>query len=157
MISLMWLLIIASWVIAFIGAVLPIIPGVLFMILGYFIYGWFQGFEALGTVFWLIQGFCAVTLIGLDYWLSAVMIKRFGGSKASMIGGTIGLLLGPWLQIGMIIGTFIGTFVSEYGVKKDWRQALRVGWGAVLSFLIGAVLKVLIQIVMIIQFMWTIN
>jgi uncharacterized protein YqgC (DUF456 family) len=154
---LMWSIIILCWVIGFAGAILPIIPGVFFMVLGFLVYDWFSGFEELTFGFWLTQAFCVLILVLIDYWLSAYMIKKFGGSQRSVWGGTIGLLIGPWITIGMFIGTFIGTVASEYSVSKDWRKALYVGWGAILSFVVGAGVKVIVQLIMVIHFFWMIS
>jgi uncharacterized protein YqgC (DUF456 family) len=153
----MWFLIILCWALGFAGAIVPIIPGVLFMVLGYLVYGWFSGFEAFTLNFWLAQGFMIVMLLIIDYWLSAYMIKRFGGSTRSVWGGTLGLLIGPWIALGMMVGTFAGSVLSEYSATRDWRKALYVGWGAILSFVIGAAVKVAVQIIMVIHFIWVIS
>ncbi len=53
---LCWALIIISFVVSFVGLVYPIIPSVLFVALGFVIYGLFYDFSSYSWLFWVIQG-----------------------------------------------------------------------------------------------------
>lgn len=87
-----WILIIASFVIAFIGLVYPIIPSVLFILLGFIMYGLFYSFADLGWLFWVIEILFVVLLFAADSVSNLIGVKKFGGTKAGMWGSTIGLI-----------------------------------------------------------------
>ncbi|MGB3100350.1 MAG: DUF456 family protein, partial [Psychrobacillus psychrotolerans] len=92
-----WILIILCFIVAFIGTVYPIIPSVVFMLLGYVIYGLFFSFTELTWLFWVIQILFVVLLFGADLAANAFGVKKFGGTKAGVWGSTIGLLFGPFV------------------------------------------------------------
>ncbi len=90
----------------------------------------------------------ALIVFALDYVIPAVGTKKFGGSKAGMIGTTIGLLvalffpiLGP---IGIVVWPFIGAFVGELLNKADQKTATKAAFGSFLGFLTGTFLKFLV-------------
>lgn len=58
---LYWLIIIAVFVIAFIGLVYPVIPSVIFIVAGFLLYGFLFSFSPYSYLFWLIEAvFAAV-------------------------------------------------------------------------------------------------
>ena len=152
---LYWTLIIIIFVIAFIGLVYPIIPSVLFVLGGFILYGVFFSFEPFNWLFWLIQGLFVLLLFGADYVANLIGIKKFGGSKAGIWGSTIGMLVGPFVipVIGIIIGPFLGAIIAELAVnKKEWKEAVKIGFGSVIGFISSVITKGIIQAVMIIYF-----
>lgn len=84
-----WILVIACFIISFIGLVYPIIPGVLFLVGGFLLYGLFFSFAELSWWFWIIEILFVVLLFGADTVANAFGIKKFGGSNAGMWGSTI--------------------------------------------------------------------
>ncbi|WP_449536990.1 DUF456 domain-containing protein [Ferdinandcohnia sp. Marseille-Q9671] len=156
---LMWILIILLFVISFVGLVYPIIPSVLFIAGGFLVYGLFQGFESLTIWFWVIEGLFLLLLLGADYATNLVGVKKYGGSKAAVWGSTIGLLIGPFIIpiAGIIIGPFLGAFVAELLVhKKDVKGAFKSGIGSLVGFLSGVVAKGVIQVIMIVYFLFVV-
>ena len=150
-----WVLIIASFIIAFVGLVYPIIPSVLFIIIGFVIYGLFNSFEELGWLFWTIEILFVVLLFVADSISNLIGVKKFGGTKAGMWGSTIGLLVGPFIipVAGILVGPFIGAVIGELLVTKtDYKQALKAGVGSLVGFLTSVVTKGTIQVIMIIIF-----
>jgi len=150
-----WVLIIASFIIAFIGLVYPIIPSVLFIILGFIIYGLFNTFAELGWLFWAIEILFVILLFVADSAANLIGVKKFGGTKAGMWGSTIGLLIGPFIipVVGILVGPFIGAVIGELLVtKSDTKQALKAGVGSLVGFLTSVVTKGIIQVIMIIIF-----
>ena len=151
-----WIVIIALFIVAFIGLVYPIIPSVLFIFAGFIAYGLFFTFAELPWWFWVIEVLFTVLLFSADTVANLVGVKKFGGSKAAMWGSTIGLLIGPFVIpfLGIILGPFLGAFIAEIVVmKQSLQNALKVGVGSVVGFLTSVVTKGLIQIVMIIVFL----
>ena len=150
-----WILIIASFVIAFIGLVYPIIPSVLFILLGFIVYGLFFSFADLGWLFWLIEILFVVLLFAADSVSNLIGVKKFGGTKAGMWGSTIGLIVGPFIipVVGILVGPFLGAVIGELLITKtDFRQAVKSGLGSLVGFLTSIVTKGTIQIIMIIIF-----
>ena len=150
-----WTLIIALFIIAFIGLVYPIIPSVLFLLGGFIVYGLFYSFTELPWWFWVIELLFVALLFAADTISNLIGVKKFGGSKAGMWGSTIGLLIGPFVIpfAGIIAGPFIGPIIGELIVtRSNLQQAIKVGVGSVVGFLTSVVTKGIIQVVMIVLF-----
>lgn len=150
-----WGLIIALFIIAFVGLIYPIIPSVLFIIGGFVVYGLFYSFSELTWWFWLIQILFVVLLFSADTLSNLVGVKKFGGTKAGMWGSTIGLIVGPFVIpfAGIILGPFIGAVVAELIFSKaSWDASLKAGVGSLVGFLTSVVTKGIVQTVMIIVF-----
>ena len=150
-----WILVIACFIISFIGLVYPIIPGVLFLVGGFLLYGLFFSFAELSWWFWVIEILFVGLLFGADTVANAFGIKKFGGSNAGMWGSTIGLLIGPFVipVAGILIGPFLGAVIAELIVeKRTFSEAVKSGVGSLIGFLTSTVVKAVIQIVMIIVF-----
>ena len=80
--------------------------------------------------------------------IPAIGTKKFGGTRAGVIGTTIGLVValifpvfGPF---GIIIWPFIGALVGELLNKADKKTATKA---AFLGFLTGTFMKFLVAIV----------
>ncbi len=149
---LFWILIIACFIISFIGLVYPIIPSVVFIALGIAIYGFAYGFDSFSILFWSIQILFFILLLAADYLTNLFGIKKFGGSKAAIWGSTIGLLIGPFVipVAGIIIGPFAGAIIGELIVHKtEFKKAVKIGIGSLLGFLSGVITKGIIQSIMI--------
>ena len=154
-----WVLIIALFIIAFVGLVYPIIPSVLFLVGGFVVYGLFYGFGDLPWWFWLIEVLFVALLFAADTVSNLVGVKKFGGSKAGMWGSTIGLLVGPFVIpfAGIIAGPFLGAIIGELIVdRSDFSKAVKVGVGSVIGFLTSVVTKGIIQAIMIAIFFFAI-
>lgn len=87
----------------------------------------------------------------LDYTIPIAGTKRFGGSKAGMIGTTIGLVVALFVPIfglfGIIIWPFIGALVGELINKSDSKNALKAAFGSFLGFVASTMLKFIVSIV----------
>ncbi|WP_420819773.1 DUF456 domain-containing protein [Paenibacillus monticola] len=149
-----WVLIIALFAVGLVGAVYPILPGALAIYLAFFVYGWFFSFHSFGAVFWIIQTLIVVALFVSDYVVGAWGIKKFGGSRASVIGSTIGLIFGPFVipAFGLILGPFIGAFVGELIAGSNPGKAAKVSVGSLLGLFSSTVVKIVLQVVMVVLF-----
>ena len=132
-----------------IGSFLPVIPGP--------ITGWFGLLIVYQTSFldW-DYSFLGITLIiaiavfVLDYIIPAIGAKKFGGTKAGVIGSTLGLLIGLLLMgpLGIVVGTFLGALIGELTTNpNDRRTALKAAVGSVIGFLGGVFLKFAVAVV----------
>jgi uncharacterized protein YqgC (DUF456 family) len=150
-----WIIIGLLFIGAFVGLVYPIIPSLLFLVLGYIAYGFFFSFGHLGGLFWVIQGLFIILLLIADYFGNLIGVKKFGGSKVAGWGSTVGLLIGPFVIpfAGIILGPFIGAILAELLVeRKPIKEAAKVGVGSVVGFLSSTAVKFVIQIIMIVHF-----
>ena len=132
------------------GSFLPVLPGppvswagLLLLVLTKAVPNdwWFLG----------ITGAVALLVFAMDYLIPAMGTKKFGGSRAGMIGTTIGLVVAivfPILGIfGIIIWPFVGALVGEIINKADNKTALKAAFGSFIGFLTGTFLKFVVSIV----------
>ncbi|WP_410514111.1 DUF456 family protein [Paenibacillus sp. BR2-3] len=149
-----WILIITLFVVGLAGAVYPILPGALAIYFAFFVYGWFFSFEPLGAGFWITQTLIVAALFAADYVVGAWGVKKFGGSRYSVIGSTLGIIAGAFIfpPFGLIIGPFAGAFIGELIAGAAPGKAVKVSVGSLLGLLSSTVVKILLQIAMIILF-----
>jgi len=147
-------LVVVLFIVGMIGAVYPVLPGVFAIYGAFFIYGWLVTFSKFNIWFWIIQTFILVVLVVADYVVGAWGVKKYGGSKASVIGSTIGIIIGPFIipAVGLVLGPFLGAVIGELIVGAKFKQSLLVGWGSLVGLLSSFVVKIVLQLVMIILF-----
>ncbi|MCY4298989.1 MAG: DUF456 domain-containing protein [Flavobacteriaceae bacterium] len=129
------------------GSVLPIIPGPLSSWVGILLLHLTQGVPFDWTIV-LVAGGAAVLIFVLDLVMPVLGTKKYGGSKASIRGCTIGIILGIIVlgPLGLIVGPFLGALVGELiakGFKKSGSSSIKVGFGALVGFVVGTFFKVL--------------
>ncbi|MBM7701514.1 DUF456 domain-containing protein [Metabacillus iocasae] len=154
-----WSVILIAFVVSFVGLVYPIIPSVLFIALGFILYGIFYTFNDFSVLFWIVQGLFILALFAADYVANIIGVKKFGGTKAGVWGSTIGLLVGPFVipVLGIIIGPFVGAVVGELIFQRtSLLQAIKIGFGSLIGFFSGAVTKGFIQLIMIGYFLYVV-
>ncbi len=132
------------------GSFLPVLPGTPVSWLGLLL---LYLTEAIPNDWWFLGITLAVALVvfAMDYLIPALGTKKFGGTKAGMIGTTLGLLVAiifPILGIlGIIIWPFIGAFLGELLNKADQKSALKAAFGSFIGFLTGTFLKFVVTII----------
>lgn len=131
-----------------IGSFLPILPGPITSWLGLLI-AHFTNAIPINKSFLIITFIIAVCIWVLDYIIPAIGTKRFGGSKAGMIGTTIGLIVGLLAPIpgGIILGPFFGALVGELIHKNDSKIALKAAFGSFIGFLTSTFIKFIVAII----------
>ncbi|MEW6181916.1 MAG: DUF456 domain-containing protein [Bacillota bacterium] len=136
------------------GTILPVLPGAPLILAGMVVYGLFAGFNHLPSYFFVGQALAVVLTFLVDYLSNAWGIKRFGGSKAAIWGGGLGLLCGAFIlpPAGIVLGPFFGAFLAELIASGRSGRALRVGMGSLLGFIGGTAVKLGIEIAMIVWF-----
>ncbi|WCF09523.1 DUF456 family protein [Paenibacillus thiaminolyticus] len=149
-----WLCVLVLFAVGMAGAIYPILPGALAIYAAFFVYGLFFGFESFGFWFWSIQTLIVVMLFVADYVVNAWGVKRYGGSRASVVGSTIGIIIGPFLipAFGLVLGPFLGAFLGEIFTGADVEKAMKSSWGAVVGLFSSIAVKIVLQIVMIVLF-----
>ena len=93
----------------------------------------------------------AIIVFALDYIIPAVGTKKFGGTRAGMIGTALGLIVALIFPIfgifGIIIWPFVGALVGELINKADSKTALKAAFGSFIGFLTGTFLKFVVTMV----------
>lgn len=131
-----------------IGSFLPVLPGPLTSWFGLLLLHLTDAVP-MNWTFLIITLFFALAIWLLDYIIPAIGTKKFGGSKAGMIGTTLGLIvglifLGPF---GIIIGPFAGAYIGELLNKSDSKKALKAAFGSFLGFLTSTFIKFIVAVV----------
>jgi uncharacterized protein YqgC (DUF456 family) len=147
---ILWTVVIALFLIGLAGTILPVVPGSLLIFAGALIYGIFTQFEEI--TFWVLATL-AVLSVGaqvLDYAAEAYGAKRFGATKygiwGAIIGGIVGLMI---LNIlGLVLGIIFGAVIPEviWG-GRDLKGALKTGWGSLLGFFGGTLMKFVLGLI----------
>ena len=126
--------------VGFVGCVVPVLPGVA------------CAYAALWTLYptpyaltnerLLVGGIVAVVAIVLDYVVPALGAKKFNCSKWGVFGCMVGTIVGIFFApLGIILGPFLGAVAGELVAGKQASAALRGGFGALLGFVAGVLLK----------------
>lgn len=143
-----------------VGSFVPIIPGPITAWLGLLIL-YQTSFLASDLIFLAITFSVAIGVFILDYFIPILGAKKFGGTKAGIIGATLGLLIGLLFlgPLGIFLGTFTGAFIGELiRESSDKRTALRAATGSLIGFLTGVLLKfsvTLIYAFYFVKIIWT--
>lgn len=135
-------------VLGILGSFLPILPGPLTSWVGLLILH-FTKAVPMNYTFLIITFSVAFGIWILDYIIPAVGTKRFGGSKAGIIGTSLGLIIGLLSPIpgGIIIGPFLGALIGELINKSEFNKALKAALGSFLGFLASTFIKFIVAII----------
>ena len=145
-----FLIIIAAFlmILGVVGSFLPVLPGPLTGWLGLLVLYLMPEIDvSLMTLVITLIG--AILIWILDYIIPALGTKKFGGTKAGMIGTSVGLIFGLLTPIpgGFIMGAFVGAFAGELINKADSKTALKAAFGSLLGFLTSAFIKFVVAII----------
>ncbi|WP_127533705.1 DUF456 domain-containing protein [Paenibacillus kobensis] len=150
-----WIIIAVLFLVGMAGAVYPILPGVVAIYAAFFVYGLCISFSPFGFWFWTIQTVILIVLFIADYAVNAWGVKKFGGSRASVIGSTIGVIIGPFVipAFGLILGPFLGAVIGEmFFANSNFEKSMKVGLGSVVGLFTSTVAKFVLQLLMIVLF-----
>ncbi|UII77123.1 DUF456 domain-containing protein [Flagellimonas sp. HMM57] len=132
------------------GSFLPVLPGPPISWVGLLL---LYLTKAVPDDWWVlgITAAVAILVFVLDYIIPAMGTKKFGGSKAGMIGTVIGLLVAIFFPVlgifGIIIWPFVGALVGELINKADKKTALKAAFGSFIGFLTGTFLKFMLAVI----------
>jgi uncharacterized protein YqgC (DUF456 family) len=157
------------------GSVVPALPGPPLSFIGLLLLKW-SGYGNFSIAFLLLWGAIMAAVTVMDYILPALMTKKFGGSRAAVLGSVLGLIAGMlfFAPMGLLIGPFLGALAGELinnsikakrceissgetgsggaGSAEDnggIAKALKAALGAFLAFIVGTGAKLIIGSLMI--------
>ncbi|MFT3994699.1 MAG: DUF456 domain-containing protein [Dysgonomonas sp.] len=132
-----------------VGCIVPAIPG-LPLSYGGLILLQFTSRVQFSVPFLILWAIIVIIVQILDYYIPIWGTKKFGGGKYGAWGSTIGIIAGffilpPW---GIIIFPFLGAVIGELIDQKNIDVALKSGIGALVGFLGGTLIKLIIAIIL---------
>ncbi|MBR9913359.1 MAG: DUF456 domain-containing protein [Algicola sp.] len=135
-------------ILGIIGSFLPVLPGPLTSWVGLLIFHLAEAIP-MNWTFLIITFIVALGIWILDYIIPAMGTKRFGGTKAGMIGTSIGLVVGLLSPIpgGIIIGPFFGALIGELINKSEFDKALKAAFGSFLGFIASTFIKFMVAMI----------
>jgi uncharacterized protein YqgC (DUF456 family) len=125
--------------VGFIGALLPVVPGVPLVFVGTLVYAVLTGFERIGPV--LLGLFLVLTIVSMlfDWFAAALGARRFGASRWGIVGALIGFAIGLLVfpPFGALIGPVLGAIIAEMVRGRTSQEAVRSGIGALAGYLLS--------------------
>ena len=147
------------------GAVIPVLPGPPIGYVGLLLLQW-SGHGSFSVTFLIVAAAITAAVTVMDYFLPAWLTKKFGGSRAAVVGSVLGLIVGLFFApLGMLLGPFLGALIGELlnNSRKESRgeittdeessaandKAVKVAFGAFLAFIVGTGAKMILGALMI--------
>lgn len=152
--AILWIVIIACFIVAFIGLVKPVIPSLPIMWIGFLVYqiGFHNG--KLSWIFFISMIILTIFIFVADLLMGQYFTRKFGGSKAGEITALIGVILGCFIfpPFGIIIVPLIAVFVVEMILQQDPIVAVKASFGSVVGFLASTAAKAIVMVIMVLWF-----
>ncbi|MCI2948215.1 uncharacterized protein ACUXJ9_000531 [Staphylococcus caledonicus] len=154
MATILWILIILAFILAFVGLIKPIIPSVLVLWVGFLIYQFGFSDQGLSWIFYVAMVLFTVFILVSDFLMNKYFVNRFGGSKLGEYAALIGVIIGCFVfpPFGIIIVPFLAVLIVELIQDFNFGKALKASLGSVMAFLASTVAQALIMIIMVIWF-----
>lgn len=154
---ILWCIVIAFFLLSIAGIFLPFLPDTILLWAGFLLYHFAIAEPGAGlpASFWWGMAILSIFLYGADLLTNIYFVKKYGGSRLSSLGSIAGIILGIFIfpPFGMIILPFVFVIGIEMIVQQQpFEKAVKVGVGSLIAFLGSAVVKVILQLVMIIWF-----
>lgn len=127
-------------VVGIIGAVAPALPGPPLSFVGILLLYFCNSDISVVTL--VVTGAIAALITLLDYVAPIWLTKRVGGSKYSMWGAGIGMLVGLFFGLpGILLGPFIGALIGEFMAGTPNDKAFKVAFMSFVSFMLTTGIK----------------
>jgi uncharacterized protein YqgC (DUF456 family) len=148
----LWVAVVILLAVGVVGSILPVLPGTPVILLAALVYGVFTGFQSVSwSTLLLLTGIAALAQV-IDWLASVYGARRRKASAWGIWGGVVGGLVGTFAGglPGLVIGIFAGSCLAEWLLgRREIFQALGVGWGSLLGFLGGTLVKMMLAITMV--------
>lgn len=136
--SLWYIIVIILLLLSYIGAVLPVLPGTVFALIGLVVYKFSPMGEELSWLWIIFSSILVVFSIVMEYMIPVLGTKKFGGTKYGVGGALLGLIVGIFFPFGLIYCPLIGAYLGEtLHDTTDYKKALKASAGALMGFLLS--------------------
>lgn len=130
-------------VVALLGTLLPVIPGIGLMWAAALVYGLIVGFDTFGVATMIFLSILTIASVALGFLVPKRAAEEFGVQRSSqlvgLVFGVVGFFLIP--VFGVIIGALAGILLAEYLDKDD----MQLAWQATVATAKGFGISALIQ------------
>ncbi len=146
-----------------IGVIVPILPGLLLIWAGAFVWAWGDGFQQIGWPTLTILGLLVLVGIGVDWVITPAVSRRAGVSWRAIGGAILGGFLGGVLLSGIpILGTLAGALLGatagmwfvEYRIRGDEAAATAAVRAYLGGVAISTFINFLLALLMLTIFLW---
>lgn len=140
------------FLVGLVGAVVPIVPGALFIWLGMLAWGFGENFQRMDWITLTILGIIALISTFSEYWLRPLVQLKAGFGWKNILAAIVGGILGGFVLseipvigtlFGAAVGSVLGTSAVTYVEKRNVPETIR----AAKTYLVGCALSSLIEIV----------
>ena len=148
--------------IGILGCIIPALPGPAISWCSLLLLYFLPEYE-ISTTTLVISCIFMLLVTGLDYVVPVLGAKKFGSSRAGVIGGMIGVVVGLILSltgigaIFIILGPLIGTIVGDLIAGGTFLKALNSGLGSLIGFIVGTSIKLFYSIIVLTLFTITVG
>ena len=144
---------------AVVFSVLPPLPGPLLAYMAMFTAHNISKETSFDTITLIVWGIFTFVIIVADYVLPIAATKKFGGTKAGVVGGMVGTVAGVVLPIpfGIIIGPLFGAIIGDLYGGNHIRSAFKSGFGSFVGFLVATSIKVVFSLVLVGVIVWKVG
>ena len=99
--------------------------------------------------FLLIMALIVTTVAVIDHFIPIIGARKWGGTKAGMLGAFIGIVLGffIWPPFGFVILPFLGALLGELVGGNSSKKALKAAMGTIIGLILGTILKLTLTII----------
>ena len=150
----LWLLAVVLMGGAFLGLLVPNVPGPPILFAGILLAAWAEDFAHVGFRMLLVLGIMTVVALLADLLAGAWSARRFGGSRYAVGGAALGAIGGIFFGfVGVLIGPIVGAAAGEFLFNRNLKRAGSVGLGTSLGLIIGTVAKAAVMFAMLSLFL----
>jgi uncharacterized protein YqgC (DUF456 family) len=142
--NIWWFVVIACFVLSYLGLFVPGIPDAPMMMIGFLVYYFLIDSESLSWWFWVTMIVFVLTMMALDWFSSGYAAKKLGGSSGTMIAAPLGILFFFWMPFGVLVGPFVMVFALEVYHQKPVKSAAKIAFGTVVGFISNIVIKIVL-------------
>lgn len=147
---LLWIVVLVLVAVGLAGTVLPALPGVPMIFIGFWLAAWIDGYERVGTFTLVLLGLLVLLSIVIDFAASALGARRVGASARAVTGAALGTIVGLFFGLpGLLLGPFAGAVIGELSARRSLPQATRAGLATWLGLLFGTLAKLALAFAMI--------
>lgn len=147
---LLWIGVVVLIVVGVLGAVVPVLPGAVFVFAGIALGAWIDDFTRVSGTVVIIAGILMGLSWIVDYLSGVLGAQRAGASRQAIIGALIGTVAGVFTGlVGVLFLPLVGAAVGEFIAERNVPRAGSVGIATWIGMIIGIAVKLALSFIMI--------